>query len=114
MCGTNFNGGACCPPAQIIKEEICGNFNGELTDAAIWTAPAGTYISGTFQLFNSAASTAAVTADIENAAAVITALTAAQGNTVSASVDNPTSFTLTAAEGDSGTYCITLYKRVLA
>lgn len=110
MCGANFNGGACCPQAQILKEEICGNFNGELADpgVAVWTAPAGSYISGTFQIFNSAASPDDVTGGGD------VTLTVTPGNTLSQAVDNPTNFTITAAEGVNGTYCITLYKRVLA
>lgn len=112
MCGSNGFSGACCPPAQILKEEICGNFNGALTAEEIWSAPAGAYFSGTFQIFNSASSTGAVTA--AGAATPPIALDAAQGNTDSQSVNNPTTFTITSVAGDSGTYCITLYKRVLA
>jgi hypothetical protein len=112
MCGSSGFNGACCPPAQILKEEICGNFNGELATEEVWSAPGGSYISGTFQLFNSASSPATVTA--AGTATPAIELSAAPGNTNSQSVNNPTSFTITAAEGDSGTYCITLYKRVLA
>jgi hypothetical protein len=112
MCGSNGSNNACCPPAQILKEEICGNFNGPLAGVTVWSAPAGSYISGTFQLFNSASSTGTVTAT--GAATPAIALSAAPGNTDSESVNNPTTFVITAAAGDSGTYCITLYKRVLA
>ena len=43
------------------------------------------------------------------------AVTVEPGNTTSQSVNQPTQFTIAAADvGDSGTYCITLYKRVLA
>jgi hypothetical protein len=109
MCGST---GGCCPPAQMFQEQICGNFNGPLTGVEVWSAPAGAYFSGTFQLFNSASSTATVTAT-GTATPPIT-ISAAQGNTDSQSVNNPTSFTISAVLGDSGTYCITLYKRVLA
>ena len=107
MCGPGMNS-SCCPPSQIFKEEYCGNFNGPLTDEEVWSAPDWSYFAGTFQLFNSASSTGAVTAGGS------VTLNVPQGNTSSQSVENPTSFTITAAEGDSGTYCITLYRRVLA
>ncbi|WP_027954010.1 S-Ena type endospore appendage [Halobacillus kuroshimensis] len=100
---------ACCPQAQIIQEKICGNFNGVLADP-VWTAPAGSYISGTFQIFNSASSAGPVTGAITPTGA----LSALPGNTDSVSVNNPTAFAITSVVGDSGTYCITLYKRVLA
>ncbi len=112
MCGTSGPNNASCPPAQILKEEICGNFNGPLTAEEIWSAPAGSYFSGTFQIFNSASSTGTVTA--AGTATPAIALSAAQGNTSSQSVNNPSDFTITAAAGDSGTYSIILYKRVLA
>lgn len=114
MCGSNGFNGACCPPATIIKEEICGNFNGPFVDVTVWSAPPGDYIQGTFQIFNSAASTGEVLA--VGAATPPIDLRATPGNTVSQSVSNPTNFviTITADTGESGTYCITLYKRVLA
>lgn len=103
---------SCCPAPEIFQEDFCGNFNGALAAEEVWSAPAGAYIAGTFQLFNSSGSTGTVTA--AGAALPAIALSAAPGNTDSQSVNNPTSFTITAAAGDSGTYCITLYKRVLA
>jgi hypothetical protein len=112
MCGSYGLNGACCPSAQILKEEICGNFNGSLTDPEVWSSPPGNYIAGTFQLFNSASSTATVTAT--GTATPPIALSADPGNTTSQSVNNPTDFTITTTAGDSGKYCITLYKRVLA
>jgi hypothetical protein len=113
MCGSTGLGGGCCPSAQMFQEQICGNFNGPLGGIGeVWSAPAGAYFSGTFQLFNSASSTATVTAT--GTATPPIAISATQGNTDSQSVNNPTSFTISAALGDSGTYCITLYKRVLA
>ncbi|MGD6816471.1 S-Ena type endospore appendage [Metabacillus sp. 84] len=109
MCGSKAG---CCPSAQLIKEEICGNFNGVLIDEQVWGAPGG-YISGTFQIFNSASSQGAVTA--AGTAAPAIALSAEPGNTISQSVNNPIDFTITTTEaGGNGTYCITLYKRVLA
>lgn len=111
-CSSGGLGGSCCPPAQMFQEQICGNFNGPLAAVDVWNAPAGAYFSGTFQLFNSASSTATVTAT--GAATPAIAISAPQGNTDSQSVNNPTTFTITAVAGDSGTYCITLYKRVLA
>jgi hypothetical protein len=108
MCASN----GCCPSATLLQEQICGNYNGELTAEEVWSAPAGSYFAGTCQLFNSASSTGTVTA--AGSATTAIALSAAPGNTVSQSVNNPTTFTITAAAGDSGTYSITLYKRVLA
>ncbi|MED0946432.1 S-Ena type endospore appendage [Bacillus mycoides] len=112
MCNSNNGDCCCCPPAQMMQEKICGNFNGSLTNEIVWSAPAGGYSAGTFEIFNSAASQAAVTA-------VITAptpggLDANPGNSDSESVNQPTSFSISSTATDSGTFCITLYKRVLA
>jgi hypothetical protein len=115
MCGSHGFNGACCPPAQIMQEEICGNFNGTVTPGTavtVWSAPPGDYIQGTFSIFNSAASTGTVTA--AGAATPAIVLSATPGNTASQSVSNPTTFTITADIGESGSWCITLYKRVLA
>ncbi|TKC14318.1 S-Ena type endospore appendage [Robertmurraya kyonggiensis] len=106
------NSSGCCPEPEIFQEEFCGNFSGALTAEEVWSAPAGAYIAGTFQLFNSSGSTGPVTAAGDATPAI--ALSSAPGNTDTQSVNNPTSFTITSADGDSGTYCITLYKRVLA
>ncbi|HDR4948338.1 hypothetical protein EXW34_31410 (plasmid) [Bacillus mycoides] len=112
MCNSNNGDCCCCPPAQMLQEKICGNFNGPLTGIEVWSAPAGGYSAGTFEIFNSAASLATVTAAIVSNPAG--ALSAGPGNSDSQSVNQPTSFVITAGVGDSGTYCITLYKRVLA
>jgi hypothetical protein len=112
MCGSHGFNNACCPPAVIMQEELCGNFNGPLAGVTVWSAPAGDYIQGTFSIFNSAASTGTVTAAGTATPAIV--LSADPGNTDSQSVSNPTSFTITADAGESGTWCITLYKRVLA
>ncbi|MBD8133944.1 hypothetical protein IFR10_00145 [Bacillus sp. CFBP 13597] len=111
MCNSQGFNGSCCPPALVFQEKICGNFNGPL-GVEVWSAPAGVYSSGTFEIFNSASSTATVTATGTSTPTI--ALSAAPGNTDSQSVNQPTSFTITASTGDSGTYCINLYKRVLA
>jgi len=106
------NNESCCPPAQIFQESISGNFNGTGAAEIVWTAPAGAYFSGTFEIFNSASSPTTVTATMISTPAG--ALSAAPGNSDTQSVDQPTSFTITAGAGDNGKYCITLYKRVLA
>ncbi|MGN8647351.1 S-Ena type endospore appendage [Gracilibacillus sp. HCP3S3_G5_1] len=111
MCGS-CHSSACCPSPEILQEEFCGNFNGALAGEEVWSAPAGEYIAGTFQLFNSASNTEIVTA--AGTASPAIALSAAPGNTDTQSVNNPTSFTITSTEGASGTYCITLYRRILA
>ncbi|MDN4866216.1 S-Ena type endospore appendage [Priestia megaterium] len=107
------NNESCCPPAQIFQESICGNFNGTGAAVIVWSAPGGAYFSGTFEIFNSASSPGAVTATITTPSPLGT-LDAAPGNSDTASVDQPTAFTITADAGESGKYCITLYKRVLA
>ncbi len=106
------NDGNCCPPPQVFQEKICGNFNGALAAEEVWSAPAGAYFAGTFEIFNSASSTGTVTA--AGTATPVIALSATPGNSDSQSVNTPTNFTITAAAGNSGTWCITLYKRVLA
>lgn len=114
MCGSNGSNNACCPPAVIMKEEICGNFSGLNAATEVWSAPLGDYIQGTFQIFNSAASAGLGPVVGGGVADPVILLSAEPGNTDSQSVGNPTSFTITSALGDSGTWCITLYKRVLA
>ncbi|MFA9456771.1 S-Ena type endospore appendage [Halalkalibacter sp. AB-rgal2] len=108
------SGGACAPSGFMFQECISGNFNA--TDASIdtlvWTSDPGHYTQGTFQVFNSAASAAVVTGTV--AGAQPATITADPGFTISSSVQGPTGFTIEAATGTSGTYCITLYKRVLA
>ncbi|WP_155928398.1 hypothetical protein [Bacillus sp. UNC41MFS5] len=46
MCGSNHNKRNCCPDAQILQEEICGNLTGPIgigpdfpAPFAVWTAP---------------------------------------------------------------------------
>ncbi|MFE0625317.1 S-Ena type endospore appendage [Priestia aryabhattai] len=114
MCNS-FNGGGCCPPAQMFQESICSNFNNATGTATttVWTAPAGAYFSGTFEIFNSASSPDAVTATI-NPLSPLGTLDADPGNSNTASVNQPTAFAITIPAGASGKYCINLYKRVLA
>jgi hypothetical protein len=112
MCANGMGGGCCCPPAQMFQEKICGNFNGPLAAVVVWSAPPGSYFAGTFEIFNSASSLTTVTA--ATVSTPVGALSAAPGNSDTQSVNNPTSFAITAAVGNSGTFCITLYKRVLA
>ncbi len=106
------NDGSGCPSAQMFQESICGNFNGPLAGVTVWSAPAGAYFAGTFEIFNSASSTGTVTATTTSTP--VGALSATPGNSDSQSVNTPTDFVITAAAGDSGKWCITLYKRVLA
>ncbi|WP_148359644.1 S-Ena type endospore appendage [Peribacillus simplex] len=112
MCNSNGFNGSCCPPAQMFQEKICGNFNGTGAAQIVWTAPAGDYFEGTFQIFNSASSTGPVTGTINPGAVAVGPVP--PGSTFSVAATNPTDFTITAPIGTSGTYCITLYKRVLA
>lgn len=114
MCGNaNDANNACCPSPQIFQERICGNFQGPLAgDAAIvWLAPTtnNDYIQGTFEIFVDHGDAAAIVASpLGNV--TFPAVTA--GNSLTRSVNAPTSFTLTGvAAGESGRFCITLYKR---
>ncbi|WP_394549380.1 S-Ena type endospore appendage [Priestia aryabhattai] len=109
MC--NSSNESCSPSAQMFQETISGNFNGTGAAVTVWTAPAGAYFSGTFEIFNSASSPAAVTVATTPAGTV---LSATPGYTVSETVNQPTAFAITAPVGASGKFCITLYKRVLA
>ncbi|MBU4643201.1 S-Ena type endospore appendage [Bacillus toyonensis] len=117
MCGSQgINGNCgCCPPAQIFQEKICGNFRA--TTAAVtqvvWTAPAGDFFEGTFEIFNSATSATPVTGTVTSTP-VTPVLTVPVGFSVSATALRPTAFSITAPIGTHGTYCITLYKHVLA
>lgn len=121
MCGSNgFHGGACCPQAQIFQEKLCGNFN-NTTDEEItliaWQVPEGVtdYIQGTFEIFNSNVSADAVEGVVTSANDEIEVpeIVADPGNSAAVSVSRPTAFEITVGPGESGTYCITLYKRVL-
>jgi hypothetical protein len=91
MCATNGGHGACCPPGQIIKEKICGNFNGP-GGPLVWRrsgAPVS-YVAGTFEIFNSNSSIGTVTTTGTANPTII--LSAATGNSDSISVTNPSSF----------------------
>jgi hypothetical protein len=117
MCGSNGFNNACCPPAQILKEEICGNFNnssGAPLAIPVWEAPAGDYIQGTFQVFNSAASVGVATGNIDLGNFSVAMTPATPGNTVSETFNNPEGLVIATGGTASGRYCITLYKRVLA
>jgi hypothetical protein len=98
----------------MFQECIEGNWNA--TEAAIetlvWTSAPGHYVQGTFKLFNSAGSVAVATGEVGGVQEVT--ITAAPGFTIAAAAQGPTGFTIEAATGSSGSYCITLYKRVLA
>ncbi|TVY08864.1 S-Ena type endospore appendage [Paenibacillus cremeus] len=107
------NTSACCPPAQIFQEKICGNFLGAAV-RAVFTAPAGDYFEGTFEIFNSASSTASAVGTVTPAVGAVTTFDAVPGFSNAAAVKNPISFVIDAPTGVSGTFCITLYKRVLA
>ncbi|OJD74831.1 S-Ena type endospore appendage [Bacillus paramycoides] len=124
MCGSQGINGNCCPPAQIFQEKICGNFNGGaagVVDQIVWSAPAGDFFEGTFEIFNSATSANTVTGIIISSnptpppATITTNLgPVPPGFSVSNTVSKPISFAITAPAGTNGTFCITLYKHVLA
>ncbi|MGR3762906.1 S-Ena type endospore appendage [Rossellomorea sp. NS-SX7] len=105
----------CRRQAQILQEKICGNFKGisdPPTVIPIWLAPTDAYIHGTFEIFNSSSSSGPVTGTITSQPPS-TEIDVSPGNSQAQSVSSPTSFTITAALGDSGTWCIHLYKRIL-
>ncbi|MFD9628970.1 S-Ena type endospore appendage [Peribacillus muralis] len=104
----------CCPPAQIFQESICGNFNGTGAAVTVWSAPAGAYFSGTFEIFNSASSPTATPVTATTTSTPAGALSATPGNSDAQSVDQPIDFAINAPIGATGKFCITLYKRVLA
>lgn len=107
MCNTS----GCCPSPEIFQEKICGNFTGTGAPVIVWTAPVGGYFAGTFEIFNSSASPTTVIATTTSTP--VGALSASSGNSDSASVNAPVDFTITADVGNSGTFCISLYKRIL-
>lgn len=100
------NGGNCAPQAQIFQEKINGNFSS--ITATVWTADPGHYIQGTFEIFNSASSPGVATGTVN-----AVTFTVPTGYTVGRSVQSPTTFSIAATTGIAGSYCITLYKRVL-
>lgn len=116
MCGsTSGFDNACCPSAQLFQEKICGNFSGPIGGDPVWSAGDVTdYVQGTFEIFVSSGTLAASSAIITQAnggQVLFPAIT--EGNTVARSASVPTSLVLTDVNpGDSGRYCITLYKRI--
>ncbi|EJV82061.1 S-Ena type endospore appendage [Bacillus cereus] len=109
MCNSGCN--TCCSPAQFFQEKICGNYVGTGTVVQVWSAPAGSYISGTFEIFNPTSNTALATGTVTPSGTI----TPSPGDSASISLNSPTtSFSINAAAGDTGTFCITLYKRIVA
>ncbi|MGG5795838.1 S-Ena type endospore appendage [Bacillus cereus] len=103
----------CCPPAQLFQEKICGNF-GPNNSVVVWTAfDVDDYVQGTFEIFNSASSTG-------NAAILITGVQSSfttatpPGFSRAFSARLPIAFQIGSPSNTSGTFCITLYKRIRA
>jgi len=111
---SNQNGGNCCPSPQVFTENLCGNLLGPLTATAVWSVVGiGDYAQGTFEIFNSAQSLSVMTGAVGNG--VETAIfTVPAGTTEAVSIRKPAIFTVSVATGDNGTYCINLFKRLLA
>jgi hypothetical protein len=107
MCGSNgSNSNCCCCPNAV--EKICGNLMGPLTNFPVWTAPTvNDYFQGTFEIFNAGPAGNITSNVIPDTSEPIT-----PGNSISASINNPTTFTVTVDSGTHGKFCITLYKRV--
>jgi hypothetical protein len=109
--------GTCCPPAQINKEKICGNFNNNSDEQLLtepWAAPLGDYIQGNLQVFNSAVSVGNITGSVGVLGTQNSFGPVRPGNTFSRTFGNPNNLRLAIPPRTSGTYCLTLYKRVLA
>ncbi|MBD1373265.1 hypothetical protein IC620_12990 [Hazenella sp. IB182357] len=107
------NSSVCSPSSQVVKEVVSGNFSiGDTTGPVVWIDSNGSYIQGTFQVFNSSTSTSGVVGTVDNA----TMETANAGNTISQVFKCPTEFQIVpVSQGSiSGSYCITLWKFVLA
>ncbi|MEI2469573.1 S-Ena type endospore appendage, partial [Peribacillus frigoritolerans] len=93
--------------------KICGNFTGP-TDGAnpVWLVDPPTpsdYFQGTFEVFN--ASNTSISAEIARTGLPVLAFTVPPLTTISRSVTNPTSLVITSDPGETGKYCIILYKR---
>ncbi|WP_186445869.1 hypothetical protein [Paenibacillus cremeus] len=100
------------PSTQVFQEKICGNFLGTAI-STVFTAPAGDYFEGTFEIFNSATSSAFVSGTITSTEGPVTTVgPVPPGFSIAAAVKNPISFVIDAPSGVNGTFCITLYKRV--
>ncbi|MEB9626167.1 hypothetical protein P4J20_31090 [Bacillus cereus] len=114
MCNSQSSSNACCPAPQIIQEKICGNFSTTTDPISVWTATDNSYISGTFEVFNSDSTPGNATFDVV-ANPDVGPIPVLPGTTMSVSVRRPTGLIVHAPlAGASGTYCLTLYKRVLA
>jgi hypothetical protein len=104
--------GTCCPPAQILQEQLCGNIKDPI-DQVVWTATMNHYIQGTFEVFN----TGPGTIDFSVNGTVFSVL---PQNSKAVSINNPTIFIVQtvgqpgAIAGTTGKWCINLYKRILA
>ncbi|EEK75499.1 hypothetical protein COE58_03525 [Bacillus cereus] len=115
MCGSQgISGNFCCPPSQIFQEKICGNF-GPDNDVVVWFADqVDDYIQGTFEVFNSASSTGNVIASLGSALQGSVLFPTPPGFSRSTSFPLPITFQINSPPNTSGTFCITLYKRIRA
>jgi hypothetical protein len=101
------------PPVHVFQEKITGNFsttNFEITQI-LWSASPGAYFEGTFEIFNSSLSYGTVCSCITTNDCV--EFNAPIGFSVGRTATKPTEFSITVPAASSGTYSITLYKRVL-
>ncbi|PEA16767.1 hypothetical protein COK06_27315 [Bacillus cereus] len=116
MCGSQgiSENCCCCPPAQLFQEKICGNF-GPNNTVAVWSAgEVDDYVQGTFEVFNSASSIEFATGGVSSALQGGFTFGTPPGFSRSASAPFPISFTIESPANTSGTFCITLYKRIRA
>ncbi|TKH17361.1 hypothetical protein FC697_22255 [Bacillus wiedmannii] len=117
MCNSESYLNNCCPESEIIQEEFCGHFNYNVIPEGFYVifavAVADTsYISGTFEIFNSDSSVGNATVEILGIPN--TNMIVQPGVSGTRTVTRPTAFTIRVPPNTSGTYCITLYKRISA
>jgi hypothetical protein len=102
------------PPVHIFQETITGNFSASTYDITqiVWSASPGAYFEGTFEISNSSVSYGTVCGCITTNDCI--EFNTPIGFSVGRTVIKPIEFSITVPAASSGTYSITLYKRVLA
>ncbi|TKH17362.1 hypothetical protein FC697_22260 [Bacillus wiedmannii] len=112
MSNSEFCLNNCCPESEFILEKICGDVNNDSTTSItlpVWTTTDTSYISGTFEVFNPISSVGTVIINLPGNFAEVH-----PGVSEIRTSIRPDQFVLTVAPNTSGTYCITLYKRISA
>ncbi|PEQ68079.1 S-Ena type endospore appendage [Bacillus cereus] len=103
----------CCSSSEIVQEQVCGNFGPTQGPVIVWSANNSEYVSGTFEINNPLSSTGSVIIDVTSTPDILPYVVL-PGVPLSMSVKQPTSFSIDVGTATtSGTYCITLYRRVV-